>query len=75
MITSKEIQTQFKEDLRKLLEKYNASIEIVDRGGDYVPNYQIEVGIGYVFQEDNLVSEGAVFCLGTYLYYDSLELT
>ena len=70
MKTKEEITKEFKVDLQNLLNKYNASMEADDLGGDdygYYGGISIEVSIPTKYNEnDNPISEYTRINLGKY---------
>ena len=65
MTNAEERAIQFKAELKALLKKYNAEIEITDEGTLYYPSTKMEVYMHSVWDENNCIAENAVVDLGS----------
>ncbi len=65
MVEAKDRAMQFKKELKELLKKYNAEIEITDEGTLYVPETKMEVYIPSVWDGDDCIAESTVVDLGS----------
>jgi predicted nucleotide-binding protein (sugar kinase/HSP70/actin superfamily) len=64
MITKEQREASFREELEHLLKKYEAEIDIVMEGRDYIQTPHIEISMWAVFDhQGNLSSEMAEFKL------------
>lgn len=66
MKTAKEIEIEFRSDLINLLKKYDAEINLVDYGSDYMPDKQMQVTIPAQYVNDERVADFSQFDLGTW---------
>ena len=57
MITKEQREASFREELEQLLKKYEADIDIVMEGRDYIQAPHIEVSMWAVYDAGNNLSE------------------
>jgi len=67
MITQEDRTKQFTTELRALLAKYNATIEVEDLGTGYSQDYKMVCYIDSVWVDDVQEAEYTVINLGSYL--------
>lgn len=65
MKTSKEIEREFRADLKALLGKYNASLDIQDKGSGYLPKFYINAYIPSAWENHVMISQPADIDLGS----------
>jgi hypothetical protein len=68
MKSALQVESEFKEDIKTLLAKYGAEVELIDKGRDWSYDYVIQVTIPARYDDhQNVISDFSQFSLGSWI--------